>query len=1605
MSAVFMDYGNNLGSARISFKIETISDVTIIILEYDTVSDTTAATTKNSITANNKGGSTSQNIYIPSSYFAIGKFYKFQIKTAVDGFYTNGGTTALYINTTPIQYSPKGYDIIVVGGQSNMTGADNGYSFNSVNNGVSHRPPTEGVIYSSSDIEDEDSMQFYYPQYTKPNTRYHSKTIEMERIVPITDKNGNAVHLCKFKGSTESGQFDTINAYAPFSQHALPAGGGNNGVSLAYEFVKYYANSQALASNRQVIVVFGPWGGTGFTPGSPPNPTWLAPDGAVYKRIKNATNNIIDSPDYLTPVPVTGLKYFPLWSPLISYNVGDNVCSSESSYICTIANINKSPAVSTNVGPGQEWSHLTTLHPSIIQSVRRRSSKGGNYGLMGYNTYPPYCGGIIVVGTLEDGLQLIKDNCKCVWFANEMKTNNIHPTNYANIAGDVPDNTPWIPGVTSPTLAVNTSDDYKFVTQFLPNIINGTQEFDFMYNYDFNDYKFSRLVSHMNFLQVNGIKVRCHCLFYNYNLPEWFKNEGVGGIQIKNKKQALYAIMRHCYVVVKWLSTNYPGLVVQYDVTNEHSLLSHPYYQNGETQAERETDITYVYAALVGARMADPNALLFIAEVIWGARVTVVTDPILANLNFRNTTTGKSRILDGVAIQYHLKIPVTRVQDSVTGVQTWSLSQGSIVPWIESQARNLGSYCITNKLKAMFGEVDVTSDYEGSRYFSVNSPYVTGPNFISIFGAGIPGMKLFEEKQSEIYLAIYNAAAYLYDLLGNDGEPIGLPYITFGGNEDTNNSRTNLTGSGSGLVPYTLTYNRVSLFDRSFRYSMSYNNDQNYGYDYSITAEYPSTFRGRAVGGGRKEDGTFWPQWIPTKEYWDGPTNTRKIMKKAFIDLRRRLIERAREKLVPTELPTCNRVVSFLWHQGENNSAPAGKTWHGCVNEMLQRFITDIGTSAWSPRQKCTFVIGELLQFFSSSTSSDVNKRIVSFVPPDSYNIARVSSLGLDAIDRNGTFVESIHFSARSSRLFGLRYFNAYSQATGYRNTLANKLRSSDNLLTPKIFNYNVAANSGTLSFLSTANSAIPSKNPVGYQIVLYVVGGSAFYALITEAYSTRTLSNSPNYTPTVSNRVVIPYVEGTATLGANKTIYLKNGTTYNSNIVYAYGTEFSYSGNVLYSRDTVYTPGNDIPVLVDKSLVSKGINNFIVNSISALNADHYSHILIKVRSLSLLEADKDRDLTAGSSLIPGFTYSASGVLDFPPILTLYLNSTNWWPPWTDVQSLSTSIKYPNKSYSIPWDLEPNYCLFDGGNVVAENTLIMVGLVNQSRIQVADQSTFTTEATYASINYKRIGSKTSSGSLPFFGTRGTEAWSEGSLVGASATGLVYSRMTKGTDFYFFASNCTYDTTSQTTGKTTQNSPVARQFAGISSLYSSLNPAGNALSQYTGINNDKFLFFNNTGSQVIVNIKNILTENNYTISYYFSVKSGKVPVNVAILSTSGMYLSNYLPVRLHTASPLGLSLGASTIGHNLHFGSGTRSVSANITTEYLHPTGYTAAAATQWNGGWKKLSFSFSTVGKTFANSTGYLQLGPIPITRAGLSTREYIDTSFNFAGFQLTVSN
>lgn len=1598
-SATFINQSGP-GSARITFTLGTISYVGIKIREFSPLNtETTPARSWKYYPARSAGVNT---IYLTNDEFVIGRYYKFQVKiwnsnsvslippTAAPGI----GAADVFINgNVQLQYTPIGYDIIVMAGQSNMAGQDDGISYNTNSATVYENKPS-GYIAPYEGVNADG--QFYYPQYAKSNgTSFYSKIVNDERKVPIMDRNGHAVQMCNFKTSVNTdrasfitGDFDVINAHAPFAGYVTT--GGYPGVSLGYDFAKYYATSTKLASNRQVFVVFAPWVGTGFSTSSTQN--W-SPGGDFYERMTNATNTISDYNSYQLPERIPSVAP---WNPSTTYGTGAQVLyNNDSTYVSDQANnTNHAPRLS---GSDSWWTPIETISPSVV------SKTTGSNGLAYYNTSPPYLGALISKTINNENFQLIVDNFKFVVFENDTKTSGLHPNNNGNIAGDV---------------GRDEAFNRASFMAMLKDEIDGKSTFNYMYGYDYNDYTFNSLIPIINKIHKNNLKLRFHILFYNANIPAWMKGgSSYNPATAMTKKQGLYALMRHCYVVVKWVSTNYPGLVIQYDVTNEHSYSWDPnanppgpldgtqVYQTGRNQSEWFKDIDYIYACLVGARMADSKAVLHICEDVkfnygTGSNTNFrnnVVNPIMTNGLFsraKSATQSSSKIVDGIAIQVHLNVENYIPGDAAKNPTQANLDRSLDGYWGSNSMNgsiynDIRAYNTDYGLKFMCTELDIGLGSPAANIDAGNT-YTLGAAFETHFGIGSAGLTNFEICQARMYVKVYDMIKRLINA------NISLPYLGLWSRGDDSSWRQKTTTS----PPYS---SRATLFDKSFTGTYSESNPR---YNYSTTAVYTGSER---------------------SEYY--PTRTR--MKPAFTQLITAM-QTSPIAVTPESNYTCNRVVAFLWEQGENGSSTGGayNTWTKSVENMLNNFINDVPRGCSPKYQPFTFVLGQLdfcwvgtestytvtnqIDLFNTATTPAVTN------PPTirPYIVGTASSLGLVSIDRDGpssigtTLGQTrIHQSARSERLLGLRFFNAYASAINATtiNPLPRSLEKGS-VTVPVLFNYNTT--SGILSFDSTSNSSIIQNNPVGYMVSISVPSGasSVVYNAIFTEYSTTFFS------PT---RVALPYTSQVAP-GTSIAIVWRNGTSYSTASVRVYGSSYSYSDTDSLYIDDLAGPGSS-QLTLNQKVINADINTFlkfIINATITTNTSSYTNnVIIDIKSVSLYN-----NYVAAYSK-PAYLFTGTSTV-FPTIAGLFLNDIEMWPT-----TFSATNNKPGAHQFINWIHYPSdgvgaldrNSVFDDGRTLANNTLILVGLIDPDNIWISGLANFLGSAgSFGGVNYKYVGENTRSGFLlPFFGTRGNNVWTSTD----PSNGLLYSYLIYKTELYFFASECRLNTI---TAASPQNCALAaQQFAGISSSmypgnsssnpYSILNPTGPSLTQYTGTGNDKFLFFYNTGSRFIVTLKNIRASKTYIISYYFSVMEGYVPSNNQSYENANrtptgnlsMYLSNPLPIRLYTVSPLGNAAASSswgTIGQNIVFGpepANPPSATTNLTYSYMHPS-----STTKWNGGWRKLSFRFTTGATAISNSTAYLQFGPLPTTRlSNAAVSEFIDTSFNFAGFQISVAN
>lgn len=331
---------------------------------------------------------------------------------------------------------------------------------------------------------------------------------------------------------------------------------------------------------------------------------------------------------------------------------------------------------------------------------------------------------------------------------------------------------------------------------------------------------------------------------------------------------------------------------------------------------------------------------------------------------------------------------------------------------------------------------------------------------------------------------------------------------------------------------------------------------------------------------------------------------------------------------------SCNRVVVFVWHQGEANTGVDG--WNVLVDTMVQTFMTQ--TSPLSSPNYTSFILGNLeiltsLKIVDNSSygSGTISLPDGSNVPqktllenalsvptqidayPDlkvyPYKTGTYSSLGLMSIDQNSpmryidsvtpyttligpqsysTYGTDVHFSARSERLLGLRAFKSFLRVSGY-NTSANQfgalIPTNPSTTTPSIITYNF--DSQTLNFDSSAISDRTSNNPVAYLVsAINSVQPSPVYFILTEynAYQNKYIESSPPASEQSSTKTCyIPFY--TYKDVSNNTL---SGITNNSTGSIRFQGSAAAINFTILSANVDTTGSSNVPVFAANDIVTK---------------------------------------------------------------------------------------------------------------------------------------------------------------------------------------------------------------------------------------------------------------------------------------------------------------------------------------------------------------------------------------------------------------------------------
>ena len=281
-SAVYSDYlgftcnlvGNS--SSSLKFKLTNTTSSTITVFDYITINSITAYDTATPHTINiydtDSGVATSYSGTTINIAAPVGSGGMVDRRFIVSNDYT---LTVQYsdITTTVVReqtYSPIGYDVIILAGQSNMYGCDG------LTGGDIQDP---GLSYTASEqVSLDDGKIEVYSLNDNGDDAPYSPNFPIKNTIYTNTSTGHINSSLSYYYSPKGyGQNTTY-------------GGGNaqsNTVSMGQEFVRYYKD-YVVATNRKIIVIPAQKGNTGFSANGLP-----ATGAEDWRNGATARNNLI----------------------------------------------------------------------------------------------------------------------------------------------------------------------------------------------------------------------------------------------------------------------------------------------------------------------------------------------------------------------------------------------------------------------------------------------------------------------------------------------------------------------------------------------------------------------------------------------------------------------------------------------------------------------------------------------------------------------------------------------------------------------------------------------------------------------------------------------------------------------------------------------------------------------------------------------------------------------------------------------------------------------------------------------------------------------------------------------------------------------------------------------------------------------------------------------------------------------------------------------------------------------------------------------------------------------------------------------------------------
>jgi hypothetical protein len=1073
---------------------------------------------------------------------------------------------------------------------------------------------------------------------------------------------------------------------------------------------------------------------------------------------------------------------------------------------------------------------------------------------------------------------------------------------------------------------------------------NGHTAFNYTYRAQEckNDYTLDTTISkYANFLRDNEMKLRINGLL-NFRDNTLRENDNFWLNESNSKINAICGLMRHVYHVINWFETNYPELVIGYDIIRDYSSVI-----NVQVDGRDETPLKL---PVTGNCMRFANKVNYTPSGYSTRQILNKTDRLFIEAIYIAAFAACKNRYDELEIG-------------------WSDEDFT---YYEKRSK-------ANAKDVVLHVVNTISD--------INDNYDTDPFPINTLS--------FQAKFSARNFLINPSNVWS----GDDNEFTEETNILFNSSIQNGGLRNSIAYANTQRLKVSITEFQVRLtgglipggggerlLDTQDYWGSNYSGFRSFQYQYFLekmhslltSSSAPSNLNKRYLGFGSlisrmPASNTDIDDSYQLESFFFAVRNS--IDPTIAIEtstLTNFLVNKVR---APSADPyTSHRVVAVLWAGGGRNYDEVDSNY---VPRLIGLFNDIYSSCLHCMKRSTAFLVSNFEQgFISKRASSDRNydyetlkaiDRIDTALNPRSLRIQPISTIGLHSIDpdapnnasleRNG-WLHAGCFSARSQRLLGLRMFNGFlgKLAITGKPTSSIEGRSDDNnVIVPTDYRYNTFA--ASLENVTISSSSYRySFNPIAYLVSstyrilssgsIVDKSGSTYYGLITEYNSDDKATSSS----AAASKSMICYFSTPPETRTNSSVNGYPGTistTYNIN-------------NILradYSYDTTYSDitTSNKNVIKDKYLfvnISEYLKNIATNIPSTSD---YKGINLKASAINrILNSNSQvNTITNGSS--PRY---------LPPISMF--DWRNALDSWNDVATGSSSMYRAVNTTNFP--------LFTNNNL----THISVNTPTKTATIVGydpNQSATTLPSGASSIRILNDGSDRIL------------------LIGQFLSGDYSSQFNSKIDSIQFFTEGTSTTIRNVGGGSDTYASLKRynQAAGMSvgTNPGNQDPGGELVRAYP------FFFIRNSQTYIKINLHNIVASKQYTIRYQFAVRSNRVPYsgsfdvskNVNINSnTYNFLLSQEFPITIRSVT--GAVIATQDINFTLSVPSRTNSNTSHPSTIYVHKDG-------EWNGHWKDIRFDFRI--SSMANAAQmYLQIGPLT---------SHIETTFYFRNFVLGIEN